>query len=160
MKVLMITPAFPPYEGSHTQRMLAVANSLVENGLEVAILTLEEMKGHPTYNSSSLNKVNTRIIIYRAKAGKLHKKTYENSIEKDNVIIENTHVSDYKSKIKTILNKYKRNVLIPDTMIDWYYPAVRYAIKHGVVDDWSPDYIYSCSMPNTLWRSVGLYFRI
>ena len=63
MKVLMITPAFPPYEGSHTQRMLAVANSLVENGLEVAILTLEEMKGHPTYNSSSLNKVNTRIII-------------------------------------------------------------------------------------------------
>lgn len=146
MKIILITPAFPPYEGSHTQRMIAIANSLVSNGIDVGIITMEEMKGHPNYNPNSSLNYDRRIQVYRTTAGPLHKKAYE-QVARGN---DTQNVSRKKvNRIKILVNRYKKNLMIPDTMIDWFFPALQFIKKNKIIESFKPDYIYSCSMPNT-----------
>lgn len=154
MKILMITPAFPPYEGSHTQRMLAIANTLIQNGLEVGVFTLEIMEGRPGYNSTTMLNFDQRIRVFRSPAGSLHKKAYSIS-EIDNSKPSKKH--NLRRKVKALLNRYKRNLMIPDTMIDWFLPATKFEKQAGIIDSFRPDYIYSCSMPNTC-HLIGYYF--
>lgn len=151
MKILMITPAFPPYEGSHTQRMISIANCLVKNGIELSVLTLEVMKGHPSYSEDSTLKADSRVRIYRTQMGKLHRKIYSlkrndsNDKKKDSRLTKNI----IRKKGGRIIEQLKRRVLIPDTMIDWYFPAVKYVKKNRIIEKIKPDLILSCSMPNT-----------
>ena len=147
-KVLVITPAFPPYQGSQTQRMLSLTSSFVHAGLDVYVLTTEILPGHPDFNPKLLNDVNKKIHIVRTPYGKLHKRIYTKNLKRIAFHkTDNRHT--IKTKIYLYLNSIKRNASVPDTMIDWYYAVKQYIKKRRVIESIQPDLIYSCSMPNT-----------
>lgn len=154
-KVLIITPTFPPYQGSHTERMTAMANTMESCGFEVHVLTNEILSGNPSYNPSTMETIDKRIKIYRSPYGCLHRNAYKkksfytdikyNGSNKDTINTKKI----WKIKMVKTLEKLKKKVLIPDTLIDWYYPAVKFVKKNKLIQSIKPDYIISCSMPNS-----------
>jgi hypothetical protein len=150
MKVLMITPAFPPAGGSHMQRMLNFANSLAaEKNVELHVLACELLPSYPYADFQSMNLIDSRICVYYAPEGYLHRKGKVKSNNKENYTPSNN-----KGKIKSALvklgNKYKQSLLIPDTRIDWYFSAMKYVRENNLIENINPDLILSCSMPNTV----------
>ena len=111
----MITPAFPPYEGSHTQRMIAMANSFVENGFNVYVLTLEILEGSPSFSTNSALVVDPRVKIFRSTAGKIHKKIYgkSNNIQNSSDHQQTSKNRKNKRGIIHFLNNIKKNIFIP-----------------------------------------------
>ena len=151
-KILMITPAFPPYEGSHTQRMVSIANSLVGDGFDVCVLTTEIMEGHPSYTINSSLHVDSRINTIRVPAGFIHKNVYSQTNSSGGP----QKRFGIKKKVIRFANKIKRNLMIPDTMIDWYYAVKKYIKTNNTIESINPDIVYSCSMPNTC-HLIGYY---
>ena len=149
MRILLITTSFPPASGSHTQRIIPMVNALVNNGAELYVLTQNTDSSWPSYDAEMLKRVDSTIKVYRAPMGKFHK--FKNSSpvnsEKPNKV---GAVSKVKSLIVKLASKVKNTVLLPDTMIDWYFEAIRYERENDVVRRVSPDIIVSCSMPNTV----------
>lgn len=150
----MITPAFPPYQGSQTQRMLSISNGLIAAGIDVFVLTTEIMQGHPSYNENTIKLVDPKIKIFRCNAGILHRKAYKKytdcSMKKYGRTTEKASKKQLISyKIYQILDRLKTFFLIPDTMIDWYFSTIRFIKKQKVFEGIKPDLILSCAMPNT-----------
>ena len=151
MRVLIVTPSFPPFQGSHTQRMVALANALVEDNIETAVLTTEILEGHPSYDPDMMGQVDNRVVIYRCPFGKLHRKAYTSFQNyTDNKYGINGASSGFKSKIVKVVEKIKNGVLLPDSLIDWYFPTIRYIHETDLINKYKPDFLLSCSMPNTV----------
>lgn len=156
MHVLLITPSFPPYQGSHTERMVAMANVLVANGFEVSVLTNEVLEGNPSYNQNTMKTISDNIKIYRCAFGILHRGTYRKKSTYTSIKYNTNGEAASKSnkvrmKVKVVrfLEKAKKKLLIPDTLIDWYFPAIKYVDRAKLFEKNKPDYIISCSMPNS-----------
>lgn len=147
-KVLMVTPAFPPIGGSHMQRMINFANSIAEMGIELHVIACEPSLGHPCIDYKSKSLINENIKVYYAPEGFLHRRahSYAKKIDKRNI-------KKKKSIISMLLgwgNKFKKKLLIPDTMIDWYFSTMKYIKDNNLIERINPDAIISCSMPNTV----------
>lgn len=141
-KVLMIASDAPPYGGSHMLRVVNLANALYMSGVEVVILTIEPSAGSPNIDISSENILNRNIKVLHAPHGILHRRYY--SIEKKKVTIKKK-----VSILSKLINRLKRNILIPDAMIDWYFEVIAYEAKEQTILTHQPDMIISMSMPNT-----------
>lgn len=156
IKLLIITPTYPPYQGSHTERMVAMVDALKDMDFEISILTTEILKGNPSYNPAMDKEYDGRIKIYRTKFGFLHRGVYARNTGYVDVKYSSesndkntSNLSNIKSKVVQILEKVKNKVLLPDTLIDWYFPVMKYVRENKLVEKIKPDYIVSCSMPNS-----------
>ena len=152
MKVLIVTNTFPPTSASHVQRMLKMSNALADFGFDVNVLTYEINKNHPQYDESFVDVVDQRINIIRAPIGFLHKKAYSTFKDESDAHYNKGAKSRniVKSQIYGTITKLKRNILFPDTMVDWYYSVIRFEKKTRVVKKLNPDIIISCSQPNSV----------
>ena len=155
-RILVITPTYPPYQGSHTERMTALVNSLKENGFVVGVLTTEVLKGNTSYNPKLDTNFDPDVFVYRAPFGFLHRRSYERtssytSIKYGNSNDPNLNIDglSVKRKVVRFIEQIKKRVLIPDSLIDWYFSAIKYVKQDNIISEFSPDIIMSCSMPNT-----------
>ncbi|MEK4151040.1 hypothetical protein [Carnobacterium sp. FSL E2-0243] len=147
MKILMITPAFPPIGGSHMQRMLNFANALSKNGVELHVLACKPSEGYPNIDAKSKKLIDKNIKVYYVPEGFLHRKVRNKNEEISTEIATNNY--SIKVEILKKLNKIKKSLLIPDTMVDWYWSVIDFEKKNSLVNKIKPDAILSCSMPNT-----------
>jgi hypothetical protein len=152
MKVLMITPTYPPTNGSHVLRMLKMANVLAESGIEVHVITYEIEENHPQYDSKILENVDKRIKIHRAPIGFLHRRAYSTFKEqtKGHYNKPNKSKIGIKEMIYKFVSRHKNSLLFPDTMIDWLFSVIRFENKRNLINTISPDLILSCSMPSSV----------
>jgi hypothetical protein len=144
MRILMVTPAYPPIGGSHMQRMLNFSNSLANEDVEVYVLTCSPSPAYPNLDYQSKELIDRRINVIYTPEGVLHRYTRVGGQLKSENIIEKRE----SLRIK-LANKFKKKLLLPDTMIDWYFSAMKYIKRNNVIDRIKPDAIVSCSMPNT-----------
>lgn len=135
-RILFITYQFPPFSGSHATRTLNIANELSKDN-EVIVLTVEVNENMRFYDLELKNKLNSNLKIYRTKMGYLHKTYYENSNFKKN----------NQTKINIILKKIKKQMLVPDTAIDWYPIALKKGEK--LIKKYKPNKIISSATPYT-----------
>lgn len=148
MKALIITSTFPPFAGSHVQRMLKMTNALCDKGIDVSVLTYEINENHPQYDESFVQLVNPDINIIRAPLGYFHKKAY--STFKNEVKGKTSEIKGIKQAIYNTVNKVKKDIFFPDTLVDWYYSVIHFEKKQRIVQKLMPDVIISCSMPNSV----------
>lgn len=153
--ILMVTPAYPPYDGSHTQRMLAISKTLVEYGHKVYVMTYEIMTGHPTYNPNSLESIPKGIEIVRVACGYFHRKAYKGN---NSYVSEKygkcTQKKSFLSKLKThvikAFDKRKNSIFMPDSIIDWKKEIFRFIKKNDFFKKNNIDLILSCEMPASI----------
>lgn len=151
MNVLVITPSYPPYQGSHTQRMIQLCNAIAESGINTAVLTTEILEGNPTYDPALMMQVNKSIRVFRAPFGVLHKRAYTSNVAYTDEKYGKNKESKRGTSIKVkVVEKVKNAVLIPDSLIDWKKPAIKYLEQENIIQSFKPDWIISCSMPNTV----------
>lgn len=154
MRVLIITPSFPPYGGSHTQRMIALANSLSKAGVEVFVLTTEIIKSAPGYDEKLLSSISDKITVFRCKFGILHRNLYlKHKSLTDIKYGKNkgkTNKRSFKYFLVKFLEKTKGVFMIPDSLSDWKKPVLKYVNKERIIQRINPDLLISCSMPNTV----------
>ncbi len=154
MKILLLTPTYPPYAGSHVQRMIKMVNSLIANGIDLYVLTYEINENHPTYDSSMNGYINGKASVIRVPMGYMHRRAYS-TFKKESMNHYNkgeASKSLIKSKIYNYINKIKTRIFFPDSMVDWMRPVLKYVKKNKLISKISPDLILSCSEP----RSVHL----
>jgi len=146
VKILLVTPAFPPVGGSHMHRVLNLANYLSDLGNEIHVLGYMPNDDYPNYDNNSKKNILPKIKVWYSPEGILHRKlrkkvSYDSSFDTRN------------SKIKSLLNKrlksLKKSLLIPDAMIDWLPEAIKYEKTNKILETVNPDIIISSSMPNT-----------
>ena len=150
MRVLLITTSYPPTSGSHTQRIIPMVNTLVSKGIDLFVFTQDTDSTWPAYDTELLKRINASIMVYRAPVGRLHRFKNSNST---NIVIKSSKkslVSQIKQYIIKCGQSIKKRILLPDTMVDWYFEAIRYEKNNQLVKNISPDVILSCSMPNTV----------
>jgi hypothetical protein len=148
MKIIMITPAFPPIGGSHMQRVLNFANSLAEKNIELYVIGCDPSPSHPNLDYRSKDLIDKRIKVIYTPEGFLHRytrvgKQANSSPDKGN------NKKTFKSIMVNFGSGIKKKILIPDTMVDWYFSTMRYIRKNKIIEKIKPDVILSCSMPNT-----------
>lgn len=145
MKILLITAAFPPVGGSHMQRMLNLANYLIEDGHEVNVIAYKPSDDYPNIDINSIKDVSKRIKIWYVQEGFLHRK-----IRNKVVISQSNDLNKSKTKkFKKVLFNYRKKMLIPDPLIDWLPEVIKYEKRFKIVEQIKPDLIISSSMPNT-----------
>ncbi|MDI3312134.1 MAG: hypothetical protein QJR05_12020 [Thermoanaerobacterium sp.] len=150
-KVLMITPAFPPIGGSHMHRVVNFANSIAKIGIELHVIACEPSPGHPNIDYGSKELVDNRIKVYYVPEGILHRSVYNSmSICKNELKSKKLVLYRLRNKLYELGNKFKKRLLIPDTMIDWYFSVLRYLRENNLIEKIKPEAIISCSMPNTV----------
>jgi len=155
MKILIVTPTFPPIGGAHTLRMIKMANALAGHGHEVHVLTYKDDKNHPTYDAALISRVSRGIISHGAPIGIWHRKVYNQNVEiKKEANYNRSGKNSVKKKINSIINgagkKFARNFIFPDSMVDWCFSAVKQERKDKLVSIITPNVIISCSMPNSV----------
>lgn len=155
MKVLIVTPSFPPYDGSHTQRMVALCNSLSNSGVSVFVLTTEIIENVPGYNPKSLESLSNKITILRCRFGFFHRRIYlKHSDLTDVKYGKQTNKKKKSNNVKSVivhfLEKLKNFLFFPDSLCDWKRPVLHFVSKNRIIDKIKPDFIISCSMPNTV----------
>lgn len=152
MKALIITNTFPPTSGSHVQRMMKMANSLVYAGIDVSVLTYLIDENHPQYDESFIESVDSRINVIRAPMGYLHRKAYSTFKDESDAHYnkEVKKKNQLKSWIYATVTRFKDVLLFPDTLIDWYYSVIKYEKEQHVIKTLNPDVIISCSQPNSV----------
>ncbi|MGL4509826.1 hypothetical protein [Cetobacterium sp.] len=140
-KILFITYQFPPFAGSHSTRTLNIANELVKNN-EVIVLTVQLDARMPFYDHDLLKKVDSKVKVLTSKMGFLHEKNY-------NKVSGNSKISNSKknSKFFNYLKENKKKFLIPDTIIDWYFNAIKTGKE--IIEKYEPDVILSSATPYT-----------
>lgn len=162
VNILMITPAFPPYQGSHTQRMLAIANCLSASGLNVNVLTYEKLAGHPTYNPETEKLIANNIQVFRVECGFFHKKAYtkyssfakeKRGSRQENNIKASVIKRMFMNLVK-FFDKIKDVIFIPDSIIDWKKPVIKYIKEKRLMEEIKPDFVLSCAMPCSV-HSIG-----
>lgn len=149
MRILLVTTSYPPASGSHTQRIIPMVNTLVKAGAELFVFTQDTDESWPSYDSEMLKRVSSSICVYRAPMGKFHR--FKNSNAYNVVGTQKRGVLRRTVSLFLSLGaKLKSKILLPDTMIDWYFEAIKYEKENKIVDSINPDIIISCSMPNTV----------
>lgn len=140
-KILFITYQFPPFAGSHSTRTLNIANELGKNN-EVIVLTVQLDARMPFYDHDLLKKVDSKVKVLTSKMGFLHEKNY-------NKVSGNSKISNSKknSKFFNYLKENKKKFLIPDTIIDWYFNAIKTGKE--IIEKYEPDVILSSATPYT-----------
>ncbi len=148
MKVLLITSSCPPNSGSHTQRIIPMMNTLVENGVDLHVLSVDIPHTHPFYDEKLLSAISPKIHVYRSPQGVLHKKAY-GSFRKESSQKYKKYSPDHSLKnwIFKQVDKYKDVFLYPDAMVDWYFSALKYIRKIRLIETIRPDVVLACSMP-------------
>ena len=156
INVLMLTPAFPPYGGSHTQRMTAIANTLSKNGIGVFVMTYDIMPSHPTYDEVLLKNVDKDIRMARIKCGYLHYRAYKNNnfTKIKYGSNSNNQKKSLKNRILSFFDKIKDSIFVPDSIIDWKHNVLHHCKKTNFLKTNKIDYIYACSMPCSM-LSIG-----
>lgn len=152
LSILVITPAFPPIQGSQTQRMVALTQSLANAGFNVAVLCTEILITHPGYNENTIGLIDSRIKVFRAPVGFMHKKAYTKYTELSDIKYGKQEAKKekvLKSRVYSLLNRIKVSIMFPDTMIDWYKSTINYVRENHIIEKIKPNFILSCSMPNT-----------
>ena len=150
MRILLITTSYPPASGSHTQRIIPMVNTLVKSGAKLFVLTQNTDSTWPSYDAEMQKRVDSSIRVFRAPIGKLHRFKNANGTNSIDVTKKRGLLSQIKGKLITLGGKIKKHVLLPDTMIDWYFEAINYERENNIVSRINPDVIVSCSMPNTV----------
>jgi len=151
MRVLLITPTFPPVSGSHVQRMLKMANCLADEDVDITVLSAKIDKNHPTFSFDLVSEINSKIKIIRAPQGFLHRKAYSTFKDESDIHYnkKKTNSSGIKRIIYNFVQKSKRTILFPDTMVDWVPAVLKFERKNNIVSRLKPDIIVSCSQPSS-----------
>ncbi len=154
MKILIITPTFPPFGGAHTLRMIKMANALKRNGNEVHVLTYAYTRMHPSFDRTLINHVDTEIILHGAPIGLLHKRVYRQNIKIQNTKSKRKIKIGIKYIINLIINdtgkKILQKIVVPDPLIDWYFSVIKKDNSDRLVNNIKPNVIISCSMPSSV----------
>ena len=152
MKVLIITPTFPPISGSHVQRMLKMANVLASCDFKVTVLTAFADESHPRYSTDLIKSIDKRIKVLHAPMGKLHLKAYSTFKNESNAFHNKQGNKSTRTKqiVYNYVQKIKRSVLIPDTMVDWIPAVLKYEKRRTIISKLKPDVIISCSQPSSV----------
>lgn len=150
-KILMVTTSFPPVGGSHVHRVVNLANSLYEQGFEVHVMTLKPGENYSNIDYSGEKYIREGIKIHYIQEGILHRKNKKEEVGKTTV-----NKKMKTSIIKKFLLERKKSLLIPDTMIDWFFEVRKYNKQNKLLEEIDPSIILSCSMPNTA-HVIGYY---
>ncbi|MED4281721.1 glycosyltransferase [Priestia megaterium] len=124
MKILVVATQLPPFNGSSNIRILNYINQLSNRGHDIDVLTVEYPKDSIAYDSNLENVFRNDINLYRVAPGVLYKLFYQRK-SSSNGYISNSKKS-FKNKIKKTLGKIiKSYFLIPDSFVQWIYPAYK-----------------------------------
>lgn len=149
MKLLIVTTAFPPVGGSHVQRVLNLANYLSKFGNDVSVIGYDPGENYPNKDYSNIEEINSSISIKYVKEGILHRNLRNSTNMKTQSSVKKNYFDNLKSYLKKLGNQRKKQILIPDTQIDWFSEVKKMEKKERFVQQFNPDVIISCSMPNT-----------
>ncbi len=141
MKLLVISTSYPPFWGSHTQRIVGLIDALEAYGFDICLLTSYIEDNHPSYDEKSIEFINEKIKIIRVPLGILHRYSSNKNEEREYIAT--------KGMLKERMKASLRSVLVPDSMVDWLPRVARIVKSSDLISRVRPDVILSCSMPNT-----------
>ncbi|MBX0354660.1 glycosyltransferase [Bacillus toyonensis] len=126
MKILFIATQLPPFIGSANIRGLNYINYLNRLGHELDVITVDYPKDSIAYDKNSEDAFDKEVRIHRVNPGLLYNVSYTRKPGNDISNRSENSKFSFKRKIGSFV---KKNILIPDSFVQWINPAYKKAVS-------------------------------
>lgn len=146
-KVLIITYYWPPSGGAGVQRWVKLSKYLVELGVDVYVLTVDEKKAsYTSIDNSLIRDVNKKIKVFRTNSFEIIN-YYSILAGKKNIPQAGFANVDTKSFKQKIVNFIRSNFFIPDPRRGWNKYAINKAKE--IIDHYGITTVITSSPPHS-----------
>ena len=155
-KVLILSYYWPPSGGAGVQRWLKLSAYLADLGVEVHVITVDELKAsYMQWDETLLNDVHPKVTVYKTDSFEPIN-YYAKLVGKKNVPtagFSNVNNSNWKQKL---VNGIRSNFFIPDPRVGWKKYATKKAIE--LIDKHTIQTVITTSPPHST-QLIGLSLK-